>query len=191
MKFLFDLFPVIVFVGIYWYGAGGDGDSHQAVLAATGGAIVASILQVAYLAIRYRRVEKMYLVTAGLLLVLGGATLAFQDERFIKWKPTAVNWAFALAFIGSELFTAKNLIRRMLEGQIEVPDPIWTRLNHAWTGFFILMGALNLWVAFTYPTDIWVNFKLFGVLGLTFIFALAQGFYLTRHIVEPAANEEQ
>ncbi|NNL99611.1 MAG: septation protein A, partial [Gammaproteobacteria bacterium] len=175
MKFLFDLFPVIVFVAIYWSGAGGDGDSHQAILWATGGAIIASLLQVAYLAIRYRRVEKMYLVTAVLLLVLGGATLLLQDERYIKWKPTAVNWAFAIAFIGSELFTAKNLIQRMLEGQIEVPDAIWTRLNHAWAGFFIVMGALNLWVAFSFATDIWVNFKLFGVLGLTFVFALGQG----------------
>jgi intracellular septation protein len=180
MKFLFDLFPVIVFFVGYQLAD----DSHTGILYGTGAAIVASFLQVGYLWIRGRRIENMYWITLILLVVLGGATLALQDERFIKWKPTAVNWVFALAFLGSAVFTRKNLLRRMLEHTVTLPDPIWTRLNLAWVAFFLFSGCLNLIIAYNFATDVWVNFKLFGMVGLTIAFAIGQGFYLARHVKE-------
>jgi intracellular septation protein len=130
----------------------------------------------------------MYLITFALLLVLGGATLLLHDERFIKWKPTLVNWAFALAFFGSTLVGSKCLIERMMGSQLALPQPIWRRLNHAWTLFFLAVGGANLYVAYHFETKTWVNFKLFGVLGLTLLFALAQGWYLMRH-VQPAESD--
>lgn len=184
MKILFDLLPVIVFFVAYKL----PEDSHTGMLYGTAAAILASAAQVLYLWLRHRKVEKMYWVTLILIVLLGGATLLLDDERFFKWKPTAVNWAFALAFLGSALFTGKGLLRRMLEGSIDLPDPIWTRLNNAWVGFFFISGVLNLVVAYNFATETWVNFKLFGMLGLTFAFAIGQGFYLARHAREPVQD---
>ncbi|MCC6202359.1 MAG: septation protein A [Gammaproteobacteria bacterium] len=186
MKFLFDLLPVIAFFAAYQI----PDDSLTGIEYATVAAIIVSALQVAYLWLRHRRVERMYLITFALLLVLGGATLLFHDERFIKWKPTLVNWAFALAFLGSTLFGSKCLIERMMGAQIQLPSPIWRRLNHAWTIFFVAVGGANLFVAYHFETKVWVNFKLFGVLGLTLLFALAQGWYLLRHM-QPATETDQ
>jgi len=186
MKFLYDLFPVILFFIAFKI----PDDPTDGVMLATGVAIIASVLQVAIHRLRHGRVEKMHLVTLGLLLVLGGATLAFQDERFIKWKPTVVNWLFALVFFGSQYIGGKNLIQRMMEANVSLPDAIWTRLNLSWCAFFLIMGCANLYVAFTFPTATWVNFKLFGMLGLTLLFVLAQGLYLARHAELPANNEK-
>jgi intracellular septation protein len=143
-------------------------------------AIAASILQVGLFWLKHRRFETMHVVTLLLILVLGGATLWLQDERFIKWKPTAVNWAFAIAFLISEFIGQKNLVRRMMEAQVKLPDAIWTRLNLSWVAFFASMGVANLYVAFNFETSIWVNFKLFGLMGLTLLFAIGQAFYLAR-----------
>lgn len=185
MKFLFDLLPVIAFFAVYQI----PEDSQVGIEYATGAAIIVSLFQVIYLWLRHRRVERMYSITFVLLLVLGGATLLFHDERFIKWKPTLVNWAFALVFFGSTLFGDKCLIERMMNSQITLPQQIWRQLNHAWTVFFVAIGAVNLYVAYHFATNIWVNFKLFGVLGLTLLFALAQGWYLVRH-AQPAEADE-
>jgi intracellular septation protein len=181
MKFLFDLIPLIAFFAAFKLAP----NPHEGVLLATAVAIVASVLQVGYSWLRHRRVETMHLVTLGLILVLGGATLLFQDERFIKWKPTAVNWMFAAAFFGSQFIGSKNFIRRMLETNIQLPDRIWLRLNLGWALFFLTMGCANLYVAFNYPTETWVNFKVFGIMGLTLLFVLLQALYLVRHAVEP------
>jgi intracellular septation protein len=178
MKFLFDLFPILAFFAAFKLAD----DPHQGVLLATAVAIAASVLQVGLFWLRFRRFETMHLVTLALIVVLGGATLTLQDERFIKWKPTAVNWMFAAAFFGSQFIGKKSLIRRMLEANIRLPDPIWTRLNMGWTLFFILMGGANLYIAFNFPTAVWVNFKVFGIMGLTLLFVLAQAVYLMRHI---------
>jgi intracellular septation protein len=179
MKKLFvDLFPLIVFFTVFKL----IDDPREGILMATGAAIVATSLQALYAYWRHRRVEPMLLVTLALIVVLGGATLFFDDERFIKWKPTAVNWLFGLAFIGSELWGAKNLVRRMLEGKLSLPAAAWTRLNLVWAAFFLSMGAANLFVAYRYPTEIWVNFKVFGLLGLTLLFVVAQAIYLARYM---------
>lgn len=183
MKFLFDLFPVILFFVAY---------KSYDIFVATAVAIAASAIQVSLFWLKNRRFEKMHLVTLGLITVLGGATLIFQDALFIKWKVTVVNWIFGLAFIGSLYIGEKPLAERMMGGSVTLPREVWARLNWSWGIFFIIVGLINIYVAFYYGLEldektreeIWVNFKLFGVMGLTFAFVIAQAFYMTRHIEE-------
>lgn len=214
MKLLIDFFPVLLFfvayklAGIYW---------------ATGVAIAAAAIQVGWSWLRRRRVEKMHLVTLGLLVVFGGLTIALQDPIFVMWKPTLVNWLFAAAFLGSQVVGERTLIERMMGHAIQMPKPIWSRLNLLWTGFFVFLGLANLFVVYVgsgfYEAqqallaashlegvdlstcaavfegellslcrdaqareEVWVNFKLFGMMGLTIAFVIAQAFYLSRHV---------
>ncbi|MFT6917003.1 MAG: intracellular septation protein [Motiliproteus sp.] len=176
MKLLFDFLPIAIFFGVYKY----TGD----IILATAVLIPATIIQILFTWIRTHKIEKMQLVTLALVIVLGGATVLFQDKTFIQWKPTVVNWLFGLAFLGSQFIGAKPLVQRMMESAVTLPAAIWTRLNLAWVVFFIVMGALNLYVAKTMSEETWVNFKLFGMLGLTLIFIILQGIYLSRHISE-------
>ena len=172
MKLFFDLFPVILFFIAYkMYG----------IYVATAVAIVASIAQVSFVYAKNKTVEKMHLVTLGLIVVLGGATLIFQDEAFIKWKPTVVNWGFALVFLGSHFIGKKVIVQRMMEQAVTLPTKIWGRLSYLWVAFFIFSGVANIYVAYQYSTDTWVNFKLFGLMGLTLAFILIQGVYIARH----------
>ncbi len=126
--------------------------------------------------------QKMQLVTLALVVLLGGATVLFHDKTFIQWKPTVVNWLFGLAFLGSQYIGSKPIVQRLMESNLELPDFVWRKLNIAWVIFFILMGGLNLAVAYSLSEEAWVNFKLFGMLGLTLIFILVQGLYMSRHI---------
>ena len=173
MKFLADLFPVILFFAAY---------KLADIYVATGVAIAAALAQVLYSHFRHSKVETMHWVTLGLLTLFGGLTLLLQDPVFIKWKPTVVNWLFAAAFLGSGWFMDRSLIQRMMDHAITLPDRVWEKLNLAWSSFFVAMGGLNLYVAFNYTEEVWVNFKLFGLMGLTLAFVLAQGFYLARHM---------
>ena len=181
MKFLVDFFPVLAFFAAFYF----PGDREQAIYHATAAAMAASFIQIAGVWLVKRRVENMYLITFGLILVLGGATLLLHDKTFIKWKPTAVNWLFAIVFLGSQFFGAKPLVQRMMEHTVAVPGNVWTPLNLSWAAFFFLMGIANLIVAFNFSDEVWVNFKLFGILGLTLLFAVGQAFYLARYIQEP------
>jgi intracellular septation protein len=124
----------------------------------------------------------MHLVTLGLVIVLGGATLVFRDPTFIKWKPTVVNWLFGAAFLASQIFTSKPLVQRMMSTAITLPTSIWSRLNLAWVIFFLVSGMANLYVAYQFTEAVWVNFKLFGMLGLTLLFVVGQAFYLNRYL---------
>jgi intracellular septation protein len=173
MKMLVDLFPVILFFVAY---------QLYDIYVATWVAIAAAVLQVAYNHLRHGKVENAHWLTLALLVVFGGLTLALRDPTFIKWKPTVVNWLFAAAFLLSQLFMQRSLLRRMMDHAVTLPDIAWMRLNTAWVLFFFAMGVLNLYVAYNYSEEIWVNFKLFGFLGLTLAFMLAQGFYLARFI---------
>jgi intracellular septation protein len=221
MKFLIDFFPVLLFFVAY---------KVYDIYVATAVAIAASILQVSWFWLRHRRTETMHLVTLGLLVVFGGLTIALQDRTFIMWKPSIVNWLFAAAFLLSQFVGDRPLIERMMSHAIEVPKPIWRRLNLLWVLFFVLSGAANLLVAAgffaaehalvaasgmndidlsgcaeSFSGDLldlcldaqqrestWVNFKLFGMMGLTLAFVVAQAFYLARHIrdnEQPAGTE--
>ena len=186
MKVLYDFFPVLLFfVTFKLYD-----DPQQGILVATAVAIVATFFQVGIFWWRHRRVEKMHLVTLALIVVLGGLTLLLEDEMFIKWKPTVVNWLFGLVFLASQFVGEKPLVRRMMEANIQLPDPIWVRLNGSWVVFFTAMGFTNLYVVYNFDTDTWVDFKLFGLMGLTFAFIIVQALYLARHIKHDEEAEE-
>ncbi len=181
MKFLFDFFPILLFFLAY---------KVYDIFVATAVAIVASFIQVGWFWLQHRRVEKMHVITLVLITVLGGMTLIFQDEAFIKWKVSVVNWAFGLVFIGSQFIGKKPIIQRMMEASIELPQKIWGRLSSAWALFFIATGFLNLYVAYNFDTDTWVNFKMFGMLGLTFLFIIAQALFIGRYIKEPKETND-
>lgn len=175
MKILFDFFPILLFFICYkFYG----------IYTATAVAMIASLAQVILYRIKHQRYEKLHLISLGLILVLGGATLFFHNPWFIKWKPTGIYWLTSLIFFISTFVGSKPLIQKMMENNIQLPLKIWTRLNLAWAGFFLIMGTLNLYVAYFYDTDVWVNFKLFGGAGFMLIFVFIQAMYLTRHGTE-------
>ncbi len=175
MKFLFDIFPVVLFFIAF---------KLKDIYFATAVAIAATFVQVGWLWLRKKRIEPMLWAGLAIIVVFGGATLALQNETFIKWKPTVLYWLFAAVLGGADLLAGKNLIRAMLSGQIQLPAPVWSRLNWSWTGFFAFMGAANLFVAYNFSTDLWVNFKLFGGVGLMLLFVIAQAVFLSRHIEE-------
>jgi len=202
MKFLFDMFPVILFFGVFKWGeghaesaqamvgqylsglvSGGSVGAEQApILLATAVAIIASAAQIVYLLLRGRKVDVMLWVSLAIIVVFGGATIYFHNEAFIKWKPTVLYWVFALALVGAQLTMGKNLIRLMMKAQIELPDVVWNRLNMAWAAFFAAMGFINLYIAYNFPTSIWVNFKLFGFMGLMIAFVIGQTMFLSKYI---------
>ena len=177
MKFLFDLFPVILFFVAFKYAG---------IYAATGVAIAATFAQIAWVWFRHRKVDNMLWASLVIITVFGGMTLIFHDEIFIKWKPTVLYWSFALGLSVSVLFFGKNLIRSLLGAQIELPEAVWSKLNWSWVGFFAFMGCANLAVAFAFglSTDAWVNFKMFGGVGLMLVFALGQGLFLSKYMEE-------
>ena len=152
------------------------------ILLATMVVIVATALQIAWVWFRHRKVDTMLWVSLVLVTVLGAATLVFHDENFIKWKPTILYWIFAATLLGSAQLLGRNLIYAMLEKQMQLPTQLWTKLNYAWAAFFTAMGALNLYVAFNFSTAIWVNFKLFGGMGLMLLFVIGQGLLLAKYM---------
>jgi intracellular septation protein len=175
MKFLFDLFPVILFFIAF---------KVSGIYVATGVAIAATFAQIGWLLARGRKVDTMLWVSLAIIVLFGGATLWLQDETFIKWKPTVLYWLFGAVMAGSSLIFRRNLIRKLMEEQVSLPDRVWGLLNASWIGFFALMGAANLIVAFNFPTDTWVNFKLFGGMGLMLAFVVAQSLLLAKYIEE-------
>lgn len=182
MKFLYDFFPILLFFIAY---------KIYGIYAATAVAIAASFVQVGWYWLKHQRFENMHLITLALLVVFGGLTLFLQDETFIKWKPTVINWLFGLVFLGSQFIGKKTIVERMMGANIELPAAIWPRINMAWALFFVFLGFVNMYVMHNFDTDTWVNFKLFGMTGLTLVFVLGQGLYLARFMKgEPATETE-
>jgi intracellular septation protein len=202
MKLLFDFLPIILFfvafkvadanktlaaayatshLGFLVQG-GVVGAEEAPVLLATVVVVIATLAQVAFLAARGRKIDLMLWVSLALVVVMGGLTIWLHSETFIKWKPTLLYWVMAGALLIAWLGWRKNLIRALLGEQLTLPDSVWQRLNFAWASFFALMGALNLWVAYSFSTPTWVNFKLFGIMGMLIAFAIAQGMYLSRYM---------
>lgn len=172
MQLLFELFPVLIFFIAY---------KTAGIYVATAVAIGAAIIQIAINWFRGTEITNMQWATVGLLIVFGGMTILFQDPLFIKWKPTIVNWLFAIVFLLAPVVTGKSLPRRMMENNIMLPDQQWKVLNYSWVLFFIAAGAANLFVAYNFSEATWVNFKLFGLMGVTFLFVLGQGIYISRY----------
>ncbi len=203
MKFLFDLFPVILFFIVFKWGEGhaaaaqGFGQQYLSglvsgnagvpldqapILLATAVAILATLGQIGYLLLRRKKVDGMLWMSLGIIGIFGGATIYFHNDLFIKWKPTVLYWCFAVGLLISQFILKKNLIRTMLEQQMRLPEPVWTRLSLAWAGFFAFMGVLNLVVAFNFPTATWVNFKLFAGTGLMIAFVIGQTMFLSKYL---------
>ena len=209
MKFLFDLLPVILFFATFKVSegrkeataellgnifgavglAGAFPPDQSPILLATVVVILATCAQIAWVWWRHGKVDKMLWISLGLVVVLGGMTIVLRDDTFIKRKPTVLYWIFAVVQVVSATLFGKNLIRAMLEAQVDAPEHVWVKLNLAWAAFFACMGAANLFVALSFPTDIWVNFKLFGTMGLMFTFIIAQGLWLNRYVDQPPAND--
>jgi intracellular septation protein len=179
MQFLIDLLPVIAFFVAY---------KMAGIYVATGVLIVGVLIQTAVMWLRHRKVSGMMLTSAVLVLVFGGLTLLIHDATFIKWKPTIVNWLFAAAFAASRYTRGPTIVQRMLGENVTLDERSWNRLNLMWIGFFLVAGAINLFVAYRYDEATWVNFKLFGLMGLTLLFALAQGVWIARRSEAAAAD---
>ena len=205
MKLLLDFLPILFFFGTFKYAeshkdwaaalasdnlgfmvsGGVVGPAEAPVLLATVVVILATLAQVVYMLIRGRKIDTMLWVSLALVVILGGATIWFHSDTFIKWKPSVLYWVMGAGLALSAWVFKKNLLKRLLSEQISLPEPVWGRLNVAWVLFFATMGALNIFIAYNFPTEIWVNFKLFGGLGLMVLFTLGQGWYIGRHLIEP------
>ncbi|WP_048440699.1 septation protein A [Caenimonas sp. SL110] len=173
MKLLLDFFPIILFFIAFKFAG---------IYVATAVAIVATIAQIAWLRYSRGKVEPMQWISLGIIVLFGGATIISQNETFIKWKPTVLYWLMAATLASGQLFFRKNLLKSLMGAQLELPDNAWRVMNWSWIGFFTLMGIINLWVAYNFDTDTWVNFKLFGGLGLMAVFVVGQALYLGRYM---------
>ena len=202
MKILFDFLPIALFFGMFKYAEGNKdwaastatewlgfmvsggvvGPAEAPVLLATVVVIVATLLQILWLKARGRKVDTMLWVSLALVTALGSATIYFHSENFIKWKPTVLYWVMGTSLLAGQLVFKKNGIKSLMGAQMSLPDSVWRTVNFSWVAFFAAMGFLNLWVAFNFPTSTWVNFKLFGGLGLMLVFVMAQAFFLNKHI---------
>ena len=202
MKFLLDFLPIFLFFGTFKFAernaqaaadfatqhfgflvsGGVVGPTEGPVLLATLVVICATLTQIAIMLMLRKKIDLMLWISLVLVTVLGGATVWFHYVTFIKWKPSVLSWAMGLSFWVSQAVFGRNLLQKLIGDQLELPAAVWQRLNLAWIAFFGLMGLLNLYVAYNFSTGTWVNFKLFGAMGLMLLFTLAQGLYLSRHL---------
>ena len=181
MKLLFDFFPLVLFFGAF---------KLYDIYVSTLVAMAASLAQVVFIRIRHQRFETTHLVTLFVILLFGGMTLIFQDDMFIKWKPTIVNWLFSVLILGSQLLGRRTALQLLLGKSLTLPDRIWRNVNMSWGIFFLVVGLLNVYVAFYYRpelseqvrTDFWVNFKVFGLMGLTLVFAIGQMLCIAKYL---------
>jgi len=171
MKLLIDFFPIALFFAVF---------KIWGIYPATAVAIAATIVQIGYLRLKVGKVEPMQWISLGVIVLFGGATLLAHDENFIKWKPTVLYWLMGATLLFGQLLLRKNFIKSLMGSQVQLPDHAWRTLNWSWCAFFTVMGCLNLWIAYQFDTNTWVNFKMFGGLGLMLLFILAQALYMSR-----------
>jgi intracellular septation protein len=212
MKFLLDFLPLAFFFLTYriaglhpdaaaafatrWLGGlvqgGVVGAKEAPVLLGTVVVLAATLLQVAWMKAMRRKIDLMLWISLALVVVLGGMTVWFHNETFIKWKPSVAFWLMGLTFWVSQAFFNRNLLRQTLGHELDLPDLVWRRLNFAWVAYFGVMGLVNVWVVYSFSTDAWANFHTFGTTALSFAFIIGQGIYLSRHldpVAPPPADE--
>lgn len=179
-KFFFDLFPLILFFAAFKY--------TDDIFVATAVAIGATVVQFVWLKATSKKIEATHWINLTVIVVFGGATLYFQNDLFIKWKPTVLYWLFAAILLGSRLILQRNIMQALMGSQINMPAAIWDRLNASWAGFFLIAGLLNLYVAFSghFNESQWVNFKVFGLLALLILFVIGQSVWLGKHMAQDA-----
>ncbi len=179
MKMLIDFLPVALFFIVY---------KAEDIYLATAVLIIASAIQTVGVRLWKGKFEQSHVITLVLVAAFGGLTLFLHDEMFIKWKPSVINWLFAAVFLGSMWIGKQPIIQRMMGGQVSLPQHVWSTLNVAWAVFFTFLGFLNLYVVYNYDTDTWVNFKLFGLMGLTVVFIIGQSLYMAKYITSEDAE---
>jgi len=172
MKMLFDFFPIILFFIAYKFAG---------IYVATATAMIACVLQVSYYWFKHHRFEPLHLISLAIILILGTITLILHNAMFIKWKPTAIYWVFAVVFLATQFFGPKTLLQTMLDTKVSLPNFVWKRSNLSWALFFAAMGIANLYVVYNFSTNTWVNFKLFS-LGLSVVFSIAQSIYMAKYV---------
>jgi intracellular septation protein len=206
LKILLDLLPVVVFFAAFWIAnkaphqlvqtwaamlpgsmtaTGGAVSDVVPVLLATACAMVATVIQVSWMLLRRTTVSVSVWLSAALVVVLGGLTVWLHNEWFIKWKPTLLYWAFAAVLACGQWIWKRNLLGSLFSSELQLPQAAWDRLLVAWAAFFLVLGCLNLVVAYQFSTAAWVNFKTFGLLGLTFAYSISTGIYVARHMKAP------
>jgi intracellular septation protein len=210
MKLLLDFLPLVFFFATYkiaganadaaaalathwmggWVSGGAVGPKEAPVLLATVVVIVATFLQVGWMKLNRRKIDLMLWISLGLIIVLGGLTIWFHNETFIKWKSTVAFWTMGFVFWVTQAFFQRNLLRSTLGTELELADAVWQRLNVAWIAYFALMGLINLWFVYAFSTDAWATFHSFGTTGLSILFIIGQGVYLSRHL-EPAPAPDE
>jgi len=173
MDLLFDFLPIALFFVAY---------AFAGIYVATGTAIAASLLQLAFAHFVLKRVKPMLWISCLIVVVFGGLTLYLHNPAFIKWKPTVLYWVFASTLLVSALALKRNLIRKLLGEQVSLPDSLWHGLNLAWASFFIALGVLNIYVAYSFSEATWVKFKVFGCTGLMILFIIPQAILISRHV---------
>jgi intracellular septation protein len=176
-KFLFDLFPLLLFFVAYRFAD---------IYVATAVAMVAAVGQLAYIKLRGHKIEPMHWINLVVIVVFGGATLWLQNDAFIKWKPTVLYWLFGAILLGMQWIWKQNLLQKLLAGKVELTEQGWRGMSYSWATFFMVAGALNLFVAFSglFSESAWVNFKVFGLMGLLFVFVIGQSMWLSKHMTE-------
>lgn len=183
-KLLFDLFPLILFFIAF---------RAFDIYTATAVAMGAAVAQIAWLKLRHKLIETTHWINLGVIVIFGSATLFFQNDAFIKWKPTVLYWLFAAVLLGAYWFTGRNLMQKFMGGQLVLPTQAWTKLNYGWATFFILSGSINLFVAFSgyFTESQWVSFKVFGSLVLLVIFVVIQSLWLSKYLKDQPNTDQQ
>jgi intracellular septation protein len=180
MKLLLDFFPIVLFFVAFKFGD---------IYVATGVAIAATVIQIAYLRYAKGKVEPMQWLSLAIIVLFGGATMVLHDPTFIKWKPSILYWSFSVILLFGQVVLKRSLLKSAMGEQLQLPEPAWSMLTWSWIGFLALMGAVNLWVAMHYSEATWVNFKVFGIFGMLGVFVLLQALYMSRYIKEPEEAE--
>ena len=211
MKLLLDFLPLILFFAVFKYAEshgeaaaqfatqhlgfavhGGMVSAEQApVLLATVVVVLATLLQIAFMKIVRKPVDKMLWISAAIVTVLGALTVWFNDPLFIQWKPSVLYWIMSAVLVGAKLGWNKNLVQAVVGKQVGLPAHFWTPLLWAWAGFFAFVGVLNIWVAYHYSTSTWATFKVFGITGLLLAFMVVQGVVLSKHFQDVEEPESK
>ena len=197
MKLLFEMFPIILFFTMYKFGdkivakIGVEISQDENIYIATAVAIAASIVQIIYAYIKNKKVEPPMIIGLAVIVIFGGATLIVHDEMFIKWKPTVLYWIFSFIMIIGRLIFKKNFIYELLHKQMEAPSNIWGKMNIMWIIFFAAIGGLNLYIVYNYSTDVWVNFKLFGILGCMILFLVIQALMIAPYLKTDSSENQR